>query len=300
MPESKSRMRSKEYNLNPTEAQTGGRFRRGKMAPRIHTRVTERGRVSRREARFNHRTGSAATEGEREREGERVREIERRGECMREAPEKGAGASNGRAISQDAEPTPAACDIAPFTRGSFTTLHTHTHTSPLSLSLSLAPPFSIALSHCRCRTGPIEPLSCSAVFSLSLYPVDAGFICPFRSCEPPVRLLCVVVSFSLSLILSSSSGVLSFSFAAFSFSSIVFRMRFALEKPFQRTSFRITSSRDDSHCRRFLTVRELRAFALGERTQIASKCNLFKSTKLCCVGRSHGADPRKKSRDPRQ
>ena len=197
MPESKSRMRSKEYNLNPTEAQTGGRFRRGKMAPRIHTRVTERGRVSRREARFNHRTGSAATEGEREREGERVREIERRGECMREAPEKGAGASNGRAISQDAEPTPAACDIAPFTRDSFTTLHTHTHTSPLSLSL--APPFSIALSHCRCRTGPIEPLSCSAVFSLSLYPVDAGFICPFRSCEPPVRLLCGVVSFSLSL-----------------------------------------------------------------------------------------------------
>ena len=136
MPESKSRMRSKEYNLNPTEAQTGGRFRRGKMAPRIHTRVTERGRVSRREARFNHRTGSAATEGEREREGERVREIEGRGECMREAPEKGAGASNGRAISQDAEPTPAACDIAPFTRDSFTTLHTHTHITSLSLTRS--------------------------------------------------------------------------------------------------------------------------------------------------------------------
>ena len=143
MPESKSRMRSKEYNLNPTEAQTGGRFRRGKMAPRIHTRVTERGRVSRREARFNHRTGSAATEGEREREGERVREIERRGECMREAPEKGAGASNGRTISQDAEPTPAACDITPFTRGSFTTLHTHTHTHRLSLSHSLPPSRSL-------------------------------------------------------------------------------------------------------------------------------------------------------------
>ena len=189
------------------------------------------------------------------------------------------------------------------TRGSFhgtTRTHTRIASHSPSLTLSLAPAFSIALSHCRCRTGPIEPLSCSAVFSLSLYPVDAGFICPFRSCEPPVRLLCGVVSFSLSLILSSSSGVLSFSFAAFSFSSIVFRMRFALEKPFQRTSFRITSSRDDSHCRRFLTVRELRAFALGERTQIVSKCNLFKSTKLCCVGRSHGADPRKKSRDPRQ
>ena len=212
MPESKSRMRSKEYNLNPTEAQTGGRFRRGKMAPRIHTRVTERGRVSRREARFNHRTGSAATEGEREREGERVREIEGRGECMREAPEKGAGASNGRAISQDAEPTPAACDIAPFTRGSFTTLHTHTHTSPLSLSLSLAPPFSIALSHCRCRTGPIEPLSCSAVFSLSLNRVDAGFRCPLslmRASRPPSQRGVWSHSLSLSHILSSSSGVLS-------------------------------------------------------------------------------------------
>jgi hypothetical protein len=44
-------------------------FAEGKVAPRIHTRVPEQGRDSRREARFNHRTVSAAAEGERETEG---------------------------------------------------------------------------------------------------------------------------------------------------------------------------------------------------------------------------------------
>lgn len=125
----------------------------GKVAPRIHTRVPEQGRDSRRGARFNHRTGSAAAEGEREREGERVKERERgikkrRGECMHEAPEKGAGASNGRAVSQVAEPTPTACDIAPFIHAAlFTAQHAHTHASPLilplSLSLSLPPSRSL-------------------------------------------------------------------------------------------------------------------------------------------------------------
>ena len=224
---------------------------------------------------------------------------------MHEAPEKGAGASIGRAISQVAEPTPTACDIAPFIHAAlFTAQHAHTHASPLILPLSLS--LSLPPSRSLFPTVAAEP----AQSNLFLAPRCSRSHCirwmrdlyvPFAHASlPSVFSAGWSHSLSLSLILSSSSGVLSFSFAAFSFSSIVFRMRFALEKPFQRTSFRITSSRDDSHCRRFLTVRELRAFALGERTQIASKCNLFKSTKLCCVGRSHGADPRKKSRDPRQ
>jgi len=92
--------------------------------------------------------------------------------------------------------------------------HTHTHRLSFSLShsLSLAPPFSIALSHCRCRTGPIEPLSCSAVFSLSLNRVDAGFRCPLslmRASRPPSQRGVWSHSLSLSHILSSSSGVLS-------------------------------------------------------------------------------------------
>ena len=200
---------------------------------------------------------------------------------MHEAPEKGAGASIGRAISQVAEPTPTACDIAPFIHAAlFTAQHAHTHASPLILPLSLS--LSLPPSRSLFPTVAAEP----AQSSLFLVPRCSrshwivwmrGLDAPFRSCEPPVRLLsgeCGLI-LSLSLTFSHPHRASSLSFAAFSPSSIVFRMRFALEKPFQRTSFRITSSRDDSHCRRFLTVRELRAFALGERTQIASICNLF-------------------------
>lgn len=82
--------------------------------------------------------------------------------------------------------------LLPLHAALFTAQHAHTHASPLilplSLSLSRSPLLDRSFPRCRCRTGPIEALSCSAVFSLSLNRVDAGFRCPLslmRASRPP-------------------------------------------------------------------------------------------------------------------
>ena len=106
--------------------------------------------------------------------------------------------------------------LLPLHAALFTAQHAHTHTHRLSFSLSLSlsrsPLLDRSFPRCRCRTGPIEPLSCSAVFSLSLNRVDAGFRCPLslmRASRPPSQRGVWSHSLSLSHILSSSSGVLS-------------------------------------------------------------------------------------------
>jgi len=113
----------------------------GKVAPRIHTRVPEQGRDSRRGARFNHRTGSAAAEGEREREGERVKERERGikkdgvNVCMKRR-RKELERVLGEQYHRSPNPLRRLVTLLPSYTRLLSRRNTHTHTHRLSFSLS--------------------------------------------------------------------------------------------------------------------------------------------------------------------